>query len=674
MKKIDFHIHTISTASDKPFVYSESKLLEYIRVRSLDAIAITNHNCFDLEQFKQIAASTSIYVLPGIEIDVEGGHLLLLSDQSEVNDFTARCEQVKKAIPDNITSIKSAKLKEIFPDLSRYIVIPHYDKNPAIPTNILDELKPFITVGEVSSPKKFIYCIKDKTEPVPVYFSDSRIDKELLDFPIRQTFIDIGDITFSAIKYAFNDKNKVSLSETAGHGYFQATNSGLLLSTGLNVIVGERSSGKTHTLETLEKTFERVKYIKQFSLVEHSDKDDADRFNTVLRQNQSIFIQNYLKELKECVDSIIAIDLDEDGRKIEKYLNDLKKHAQETEKADAFSRATLFSETEFPEESTDNLKRLIDSVINLVENEEYRAIIEKHIPLSILKGLAVELIEKFASENESILKKIWINDLLNSIKSELQRRTAATPIPEIDFYEIITNRAKVSKFEKIAFDIRNEQDIYSQSIQNYRVVAKIKPFTGAGELKTISGRNVGFLKAFQDYNKPYVFLKQLMVIDGLPATEYYKFFAQIEYMIVNKYGFEVSGGERSEFRLLQEISDALQYDLLLIDEPESSFDNIFLNSEVNKLIKDISQQMPVVLVTHNSTVGASIIPDFLVFTKRIYEHGEVNFKTYFGHPSDKLLKDISGDTQKNLTVILDCLEAGNIAYSERGKTYETLKN
>jgi ABC-type phosphate transport system ATPase subunit len=44
---------------------------------------------------------------------------------------------------------------------------------------------------------------------------------------------------------------------------------------------------------------------------------------------------------------------------------------------------------------------------------------------------------------------------------------------------------------------------------------------------------------------------------------------------LNRDGFEVSGGERSEFRLLQEIMVAQNYDVLLIDEPESSFDNFF---------------------------------------------------------------------------------------------------
>lgn len=36
----------------------------------------------------------------------------------------------------------------------------------------------------------------------------------------------------------------------------------------------------------------------------------------------------------------------------------------------------------------------------------------------------------------------------------------------------------------------------------------------------------------------------------------------------------ISGGESAEFNLLQTIEDARNYDMLLIDEPESSFDNI----------------------------------------------------------------------------------------------------
>lgn len=45
MKKLDLHIHTISTKNDSMnFDFSLEKLIEYVEKRSIDAIAITNHN------------------------------------------------------------------------------------------------------------------------------------------------------------------------------------------------------------------------------------------------------------------------------------------------------------------------------------------------------------------------------------------------------------------------------------------------------------------------------------------------------------------------------------------------------------------------------------------------------------------------------------------------------
>ena len=193
-------------------------------------------------------------------------------------------------------------------------------------------------------------------------------------------------------------------------------------------------------------------------------------------------------------------------------------------------------------------------------------------------------------------------------------------------------------------------------------------------MKSISGSILRFSNAFHVYSDPYKFLKELAEIKGLPEAEFYRYFVAIEYNILNKFGVKVSGGERSEFRLLQAISDALQYDMLLIDEPESSFDNIFLNSDVNRLIKDISRSMPVVVVTHNSTIGASIKPDYIVHTKRVITEGQVSYETYSGHPTDKTLKCLSGAEIPNLEVMMNCLEAGVLAYGDRRTTYETLKN
>ena len=113
--------------------------------------------------------------------------------------------------------------------------------------------------------------------------------------------------------------------------------------------------------------------------------------------------------------------------------------------------------------------------------------------------------------------------------------------------------------------------------------------------------------------------------------------------------------------------------MLLIDEPESSFDNLFLRDRVNKIIRELSDNMPVILVTHNNTVGASIRPDYLIYTKRIIGE-EVTYDRYYGLPSSKELTSFSGDKIKNIQAILDCLEAGETTYNERRRDYDLLKD
>ena len=96
------------------------------------------------------------------------------------------------------------------------------------------------------------------------------------------------------------------------------------------------------------------------------------------------------------------------------------------------------------------------------------------------------------------------------------------------------------------------------------------------------------------------------------------------------------------------------YDMLLIDEPESSFDNIFLKERVNRIIKEISQSMPVVIVTHNSTVGASIHPDFVIHTVRTVDGREAHYDIFFGEPGNKELINCNGLTISNLEAIMNC--------------------
>lgn len=674
MKKIDLHIHTMPSFSDSNFKFSLNKLKEYVQTVKIACIAITNHNLFDLDQFNEIADGLSIVVYPGIEINLENGHLLLISDKKELQDFKIKCDEISKRITKHGDCINIEDLKSIFSDLSKYILIPHYDKKPSISEEKIGLLKDFIFTGEVNSPKKFVYCLKSSNSLVPAYFSDIRIDENLTTFPTRQTFVNCGDITFAGIRNCLQDKQKVSLSEKDGHKFFQVFDDGFELSTGLNVILGERSSGKTYTLQRIFENFENVKYIRQFSLLEKDDTADSKKFSTLLSQKHSLFTQDFFEEFRETVNDIVDIDIEKNETLIEQYIASLLKNASETEKVDAFSKAQLFNEIEFTDSNQENLKTLIASVTSIIENTEYRDIIEKFISLTSLKELAIELMEKYNGETELQLKKRWLNDLIISVKKTLQMHTATTAISEIDLYKIAIEKKKVEKFQEIAAFIQRDRQIMQKDVQGFKVVAATKKFQNATDLKNQSGVKLSFAEAFQAYREPYEFLLSLKRIEGLEAAEYFKLFAKIEYKILNKHGFEVSGGERSEFNLLQEISDAQQFDMLLIDEPESSFDNLFLKNDVNELIKEISKNVPVVLVTHNNTVGASIKPDFVVYTKKMVSDQGVEYCIYSGYPSDSQLTSKNGNKITNYEVILDCLEAGKNAYQERGQVYEILKN
>jgi len=674
LKKIDLHMHTVPTISDAYFSFSLEKLIEYVKSAELDAIAITNHDIFDLQQFNEIVEKLECAVFPGIEINLEKCHVLIISENENLDDFQLKTQAVSEKIKAIGDSITVEELINIFGDLNNYLVIPHYEKRPAISGDTLESIWDFISAGEVDSPKKFIRMAKDETEITPVIFSDVRISEEMRKFPTRQTFIDCGDISLRSLKFSLRDRNKVALSKSEGNSLFQVFDDGQNLSTGLNIVLGARSSGKTVTLNQINKDCENVKYIPQFALVQRDDSNYEKEFNADVARKKSVFSDKHLAPFKAVLDDVLNVDLGINKRKVEDYLATLLKLADEAEKLDAFSKVTLFNESQFEIGVDKVLNDLISSVRQLIENIEYREIIDKHVDIKSLKAMACELIELLWSKAYERKKKGLVNDIAKDVKSKLQLRTSATQVKDVDLYKVLIEHKKASRFNEIAQLLQNEKVIFEESVQGFKVICKQRAFEGASEIKNVSGQRVAFSDAYREYSNPFFYLAALKGNESLTPSEFYKYFACIEYEILNRDGFKVSGGERSEFRLLQEIKDAQNYDYLLIDEPESSFDNLFLKGEVNQILKEISRTMPVVIVTHNSSVGASINADYIVYTSKEIDGKNIVYRRYAGHPSDRELRSIDGKTINNFQVTLNSLEAGEDAYFERRGTYESIKN
>ena len=380
--------------------------------------------------------------------------------------------------------------------------------------------------------------------------------------------------------------------------------------------------------------------------------------------------------LQKVIEQVLDIDLDEDERQVEAYVSSLLEFARERERHDAFSKAKIYSEDPFQDRNLQGLRDLIKSTKNLISNVEFKDTVTKHIARDSLIALYLDLMGQYANQEELRLKRSWVNDLLLNIKSKLQLRSAAPKITDVELYDVALNKQKIERFSEIAKLARVPKTPLRKGMRGFTVVAEVGPFKGAQEIwNVLRRRPASFTQAFKAYDNPYKYLQQLKAIGGdVKPPDFSAYFVKIDYRILNKDGFDASGGERSEFFLLDEIEGAAEHEMLLLDEPESSFDNTFLKDDVNALIKEIAKKMPVVVVTHNNTVGMTIKPDYLLCTRKEVEDGEVVWRTYSGYPSSKRLRSPDGAEVGTLDVVLGNLEAGSDAYIERRQSYENLED
>ena len=496
----------------------------------------------------------------------------------------------------------------------------------------------------------------------------------------KQTIIktDVEPLTLDSVKVALRDKSKVFLTDIESHDFFQVFRDGQKLSHGLNVVLGSRSSGKTHLLDKLHDTYdtegEQIKYIEQFELV----KADEKEFNRMLEKQRSNVREQHLASFKEVVADVVEIDRKTTHHELEEYVTSLVKYAKSEELQDEYSKAVLFSESPFTIRPNESLEDLLLSVKRLLDEDNYRGVVRRHLPEASLKALIDELSVEYKKVHTQQLKKQWVNELVDDVSRELQASSSSPSIKnnEIDLYDVLLEKEKLRQFSAIAKAVKSPVDIDDKPFgQKFSIKAQAGPFTGAQELREESGkREVKFSLAFDDhYDSPIVYLDKLKGL-GLDNTTLYRYFCKVRYRVLNEYGKPVSGGEQSEFNLLKALQDARQYEMLLIDEPESSFDNVFLKDNVNQVIKEISAEMPVVVVTHNNTVGMLMQPDYVLYTSRETGTGTDEYYLYSGCPGDKEFK--TADGTKSVTsyeVLMESLEAGVTAYGERGGLYDSYK-
>ena len=148
--KIDLHCHTLKVKkgeSEKRNIDKESFVKKVVN-SGVEIVAITNHNFFDKEQYKQFVdeANGSFQIWPGIELDVENdykesGHLIIISNPKNIDSFSTI---INKIIVNSNPDDFSINIKELIKEIKGQdvIYIAHsIGKSKSLPENIVKELE-----------------------------------------------------------------------------------------------------------------------------------------------------------------------------------------------------------------------------------------------------------------------------------------------------------------------------------------------------------------------------------------------------------------------------------------------------------------------------------------------------------------------------------------------------
>ena len=677
MKKIDLHIHTSSSNFERAFDFSIDTLEKYVYINKLDIISITNHNHFDKDQFETIASKLNCVVLPGVEIDIESSHMLAIASIDRVEELNNSCVLLNNSIHDANDSISYEEFIRIFPNYRDYILIPHIKKEPSMKSTTIEKFGNIINIGEVKSAKKFESTKKEDTFYSPVFFSDIRMDDSYKNeegiycFPSKNTFVDINSTEFGVLKQALSDKNKVFISENKKADEFSYLPDGTTASTKLNVIMGKRSSGKTYNLEhiyrSMDNKSENIKYVPQFSL---TGKSEESKFKELVKDEQQRIISNYLEPLRKLTDIILDIN-NEELNKIDNYLSSLKEFATNQSLQDSYSKTKLFNEIKFDFLDNYDTRKIVNALTVILNSDHNKDLIEKYLDKKQIVSLINDLIARRRKEYLEYKLKQCTDNIVTIIKDKLTTKSSMINISEVNLYGASKELVLVNKYNELVSRLKTKKSICELDVYRFKLIVEKDKFNNADEVKHELSTRTGISSYFNfNYNiNPFKYIKEL-VNAGIDRSAVYKAIISFKVKVINENGNELSGGERAEYNLLREIKGSESYDILLLDEPEASFDNPFIKEYIIEIIKELSNKTTVFISTHNNSLGMLMKPNKLIYTAN-----EDNvFKVYTGEFGSKTLSTVNNDSIMSYDTIMEVMEAGSEAYDERRNIYETFKN
>lgn len=708
--RIDLHCHTKKVKTGDAYTrnVTKDKFFQKVIEAEVKIIAITNHNQFDYLQYKEFKDVTEGYcdIWPGVELDIIGkadqkgnckrGHLIVIANPKNVELFNT---QVQELVNDEDVNTFQIGVKKVYETLGKCdcIYIPHFHKEPKLSDEDIQELGELLPDSSrlfketsdyrslgVFSNFDYSVIIGSDVQDWDKYeiskFADIRLPVQTFE-----QFCLLAKKDVQIIDTLLNQKRKKEIPVSP----YKKVNFKLAFYEDINIIFGQKGTGKTEILESLKKY-----YIENGIAMESYKGNEKDSdFSKMLKVNDIIATPDKLQ-----LDSMRQqfIDIynwkEELPTSFEKYISWMETKDNNKNKGRMKITECVHIEEGVRDRKLESdykyLKEFTESTFEKIDIEKYLDERERTILMLLLEKLCKNIndakMQKWNSD-KSIKLTNWSIDKIKAIADKCSD-TISKP-SSVGFYDFAMGRFKLfENVEEICSTFSVEDKVEKEYLGNLEEKGDIYIQTRYRML-TKESRTDEFKQGIT------VLRNCKLVIDGIKkaalaeniseeVSKFQEFYddgikdigtfigVSKETALENGEIYRPSNGERG-ILLMQKLLDS-ERDAYILDEPELGMGNSYITSNILPKLTDLAKRRKTVIIaTHNANIAVGTLPYISIL--RTHENGV--YKTYVGNPFYDELRNIDDETDtKNWTQeSMHTLEGGKTAFYDRKDIYESGK-
>ena len=708
--RIDLHCHTKKVKTGDAYTrnVTKDKFFQKVIEAEVKIIAITNHNQFDYLQYKEFKDVTEGYcdIWPGVELDIIGkadqkgnckrGHLIVIANPKNVELFNT---QVQELVNDEDVNTFQIGVKKVYETLGKCdcIYIPHFHKEPKLSDEDIQELGELLPDSSrlfketsdyrslgVFSNFDYSVIIGSDVQDWDKYeiskFADIRLPVQTFE-----QFCLLAKKDVQIIDTLLNQKRKKEIPVSP----YKKVNFKLPFYEDINIIFGQKGTGKTEILESLKKY-----YIENGIAMESYKGNEKDSdFSKMLKVNDIIATPDKLQ-----LDSMRQqfIDIynwkEELPTSFEKYISWMETKDNNKNKGRMKITECVHIEEGVRDRKLESdykyLKEFTESTFEKIDIEKYLDERERTILMLLLEKLCKNIndakMQKWNSD-KSIKLTNWSIDKIKAIADKCSD-TISKP-SSVGFYDFAMGRFKLfENVEEICSTFSVEDKVEKEYLGNLEEKGDIYIQTRYRML-TKESRTDEFKQGIT------VLRNCKLVIDGIKkaalaeniseeVSKFQEFYddgikdigtfigVSKETALENGEIYRPSNGERG-ILLMQKLLDS-ERDAYILDEPELGMGNSYITSNILPKLTDLAKRRKTVIIaTHNANIAVGTLPYISIL--RTHENGI--YKTYVGNPFYDELRNIDDETDtKNWTQeSMHTLEGGKTAFYDRKDIYESGK-